>query len=70
MRSTLETLMNETAGMNPVQFEAYCERNSILVEWLDVTLTDFNDGFYNVTLPAYNDVNVFASDGSVIEFEG
>jgi hypothetical protein len=69
MRTTLETLMNETAGMNPVQFEAYCERNSILIEWLDVTLTDFNDGFYNVTLPAYNDVSVFASDGSVIEFE-
>jgi hypothetical protein len=70
MRTTLETLMNETAGMNPVQFEAYCERNSILVEWLDVTLSDFNDGYYNVILPDYNNVNVFAIDGSVIEFEG
>ena len=55
--------------MNPVQFEAYCEANGIFIEWLDVTLTDFNDGFYNVILPDYDNVEVFASDGSAIEFQ-
>jgi hypothetical protein len=69
MKITLEQLIKETAGMNPVQFEAYCETNGIQTEWLDVTLTDFNEGFYNATLPDYNDVNVFASDGSVVEIE-
>ena len=69
MKITLEQLIKETAGMNPVQFEAYCETNGIYTEWLDVTLTNFNEGFYNVTLPDYNDVNVFASDGSVVEIE-
>jgi hypothetical protein len=70
MRISLEELMNDTTGMNPVQFEAYCDTNQIQIEWLDVTLSDFNDGFYNVTLTGYNDINVFASDGSPIEFQG
>ena len=69
MKITLEQLIKETAGMNPVQFEAYCETNEIQTEWLDVTLTDFNDGFYNVILPDYDNVEVFASDGSTIEFQ-
>ena len=53
--------------MNPIQFETYCETNKIQIEWLDVTLTDFNDGFYNVILPQYGNAEVFASDGSPIE---
>jgi len=69
MKITLQQLIKETAGMNPVQFEAYCETNGIQTEWLDVTLTDFNEGFYNVTLPDYNDRSVFASDGSEVEIE-
>lgn len=69
MKITLKQLIKETAGMNPVQFEAYCETNKIETEWLDVTLTDFNEGFYNVTLPDYNDRSVFASDGSEVEIE-
>jgi len=69
MKITLQQLIKETAGMNPVQFEAYCETNGIQTEWLDVTLSDFNEGFYNVTLPDYNDRSVFASDGSEVEIE-
>lgn len=65
---TLEQLIAATESMNPVQFEAYCETNKIFIEWGDVTLSDFNEGFYNVTLPDYDDVDVFASNGSVIEF--
>jgi hypothetical protein len=66
---TLKQLIKETTGMNPVQFQAYCETNGIQTEWLDVSLTDFNEGFYNVTLPDYNDVNVFACDGSIVKIE-
>jgi hypothetical protein len=69
MNITLQTLMNETAGMNPVQFEAYCENNGIQTEWLEVCVTDFNDGVYNVTLPDYGDVNIFAINGSTIQFQ-
>ncbi len=69
MRVALKNLMNETTGMNPVQFESYCETNGILIEWLDVTLTDFNDGLYHVTLPAYNWRCVSSVNGSPIEFQ-
>lgn len=69
MKISLEQLIKETAGMNPVQFEAHCEANGIQIEWLDVCITDYNEGFYNATLPDYNDVNVFASDGSAVEID-
>jgi hypothetical protein len=69
MNITLETLMNETTGMNPVQFEAYCETNGIQTEWLEVCITDFNHGFYNVALSDYDDANVFAIDGSAVEVQ-
>jgi hypothetical protein len=69
MKISLEQLIKETAGMNPVQFEAYCEANGIQTEWLDVSVSDYNEGFYNVTLSDYNDANVFASDGSVVEID-
>ena len=68
--SNAETLRlrMDTRDMNPIQFEAYCEANGIFIEWLDVTLTDLNDGFYNVILPDYDDMEVFAIDGSAIQF--
>jgi len=68
MNITLQTIMNETAGMNPVQFEAYCETNGIETEWLEVCITDFNIGLYTVALPDYGDVNIFAINGSTIQF--
>jgi len=67
MKISIKTLIESTNGMNPIQFETYCETNKIKIEWLDVTLTDFNDGFYNVILPQYGNAEVFASDGSPIE---
>ena len=36
-----------------VGFEAFCEKNKINVTWLDVTLTDYNQDYYNVELPEY-----------------
>ena len=67
MNITLNQLITETKGMNPVQFEAYCSNNKIEIEWLDVTINDFNDGFYNAVLPDFNFAEVFASDGSEVE---
>jgi hypothetical protein len=65
----LKEVIEETAGMNPVQFEAYCDTNGIQTDWLEVCVSDFNYGYYNVTLPDFNDMNVFASDGSAVEIE-
>jgi hypothetical protein len=69
MKITQQQLIQDTAGMTPSQFESYCEANEIFTEWLDVCVSDFNLGFYNVTLSDYNDVNVFATCGSSITIE-
>jgi hypothetical protein len=68
MSLTIETIIEETTGMLPSQFEDYCESKGILVEWLEVTVSDFDDGYYNVILPEYDDVGVFSSHGLPIEF--
>ena len=37
-------------GMNAVKFDKWLEKNNINFEWLDVTLTDFNDGPYCIVI--------------------
>ena len=41
------------ANHTAVHFEEWCGNNKIFVDWLDVTLTNLNDGYYNVYLPNY-----------------
>ena len=53
------------ANHNAVQFEEWCGDNKIFVEWLDVTLTDYNDGYYNILLD--DGTNVCFIDGEFIE---
>jgi len=64
---SIETLIQRTNGMTPIEFENFADDNGIEVEWLDVCLSDYNYGFYNATLPQYNGADVFANDGSPIE---
>jgi hypothetical protein len=49
-----------------VAFDKWCDDNGVMNEWLDVTLTDFNDGYYNVVLSEY-DLNVMYYDGVLEE---
>ena len=35
------------------EFEKYCVENKIVVDWLDVCLTNFDEDYYNVQLPKY-----------------
>jgi hypothetical protein len=49
-----------------VAFDKWCDTNRISNEWLEVTLTDFNDGYYNVLLPEYG-LNVMYYDGVLEE---
>ena len=51
-------------GMNAVKFDKWLEKNNINFEWLDVTLTDFNDGYYNILLE--DDTNILFIDGKFI----
>jgi len=51
-------------GMTAVKFDKWLEENNINFEWLDVTLTDFNDGYYNILLE--DDTNICFVDGKFI----
>ena len=59
-------LQTIAANTDAVGFDKFCEDNGIRNIWLDVTLTDFNDGYYNVELPEYG-INV-AYYGGVLDF--
>jgi hypothetical protein len=48
-------------GMDAVKFDKWLDTNNIDYEWLDVTLTDFNDGYYNILVN--DDVNILFIDG-------
>ena len=76
MREKLNPLMNMRTineirifaeTNDAVAFDKWCDTNGIPNEWLDVTLTDFNDGYYNVELPEYG-VNVMYYNGKLEEF--
>ena len=51
-------------GMDAVTFDKWLNENNINFEWLDVTLTDFNDGYYNILLE--DDTNICFVDGEFI----
>ena len=49
-----------------VEFDKWCDKNKVYVSWLDVTLTNLNDGYYNVYLPNYA-IGVQFYDGKLKE---
>lgn len=64
---TVQQLKQMTKGMNPAQFEEFLTENEIMSEWLEVCVSDFNDGTYHVYLPE-QDISVGAWNGNEIEF--
>ncbi len=48
-------------GMDAKKFNKWLDANDMDYEWLDVTLTDFNDGYYNILVN--DDVNILFIDG-------
>jgi len=50
---TINEIKEFATTTDAVGFEKYCEANNIDVTWLDVTLTNYNEEYYNVELPKY-----------------
>lgn len=50
---TKKELIGFLPTFDAVGFDAFCDKYKIDVTWLDVTLTDFNDEYYNVELPEF-----------------
>jgi hypothetical protein len=51
-------------GIDAVKFDKWLDTNNINYEWLDVCLTNFNDGYYNILLE--DDTNILFIDGKFI----
>ena len=50
--------------MDAVKFDKWLDENNINYEWLDVCLTNLNDGYYNILLE--DDTNICFVDGKFI----
>ena len=46
-------LMAVAPTINAVEFEELCEKNGIHPMWLDVTITNYNEEYYNVEVSEY-----------------
>jgi len=64
---TINEIRTFAENNDAVAFDKWCDDNKVMNEWLDVTLTDFNDGYYNVYLPNYA-MGVMFIDGKLEEF--
>ena len=63
---TINEIRTFASTHNAVEIDNWCGLEGIDCEWLDVTITDFNDGYYNVVLPEYG-LNVMYYDGVLEE---
>ena len=64
---TTQQLKEMTKGMNPAQFEEFLTQNGIESEWMEICITNPNEGTYHVHLMEQN-VGVTAWNGSEVEF--
>ena len=64
---TLNEIRTFAETNDAVAFDKWCDANSISNEWLDVTITEFNDEYYNAYLSEYG-VNVMYYNGKLEEF--
>jgi hypothetical protein len=60
---TLDQIIAKAKVSDAVQFEKFLEDNSISNTWLDVCITDYNEGDFNITLDDYDDFNIAFFNG-------
>ncbi len=60
---TLKQIIAQAKQVDAVDFNKFLDANNIRNSWLDVTLTDFNDGPYNITLDDFDQYNISFYDG-------
>jgi hypothetical protein len=60
---TLQQIITQAQQVDAVQFNKFLDYNKIRNTWHDVTLTDFNDGPYHITLTDFDNYNILFYDG-------
>lgn len=65
-QKTINEIKEFAQANDAIAFEQYCTDNGIFNEWLDVTITNYNEEYYNVYLPNYA-VGVTYYNGDFVE---
>jgi hypothetical protein len=60
---TLDQIIAKAKVSDAIQFEKFLEDNSISNTWLDVCITDYNEGDFNITLDDYDDFDIAFFNG-------
>jgi len=60
---TLDQIIAKAKVSDAVQFEKFLEDNSISNTWLDVCITDYSEGDFNITLDDYDDFDIAFFNG-------
>ena len=60
---TLDQITAQAENVDAIDFAKFLEENNINNTWLDVCLTNFNEGYFNITLDDYEDFNIIFDDG-------
>ncbi len=60
---TLDQILVKAETSDAVQFEQFLTDNNINNTWLDVCLTDYNEGYFNITLDDYGHQDIIFCDG-------
>ena len=58
---TTTKIINKAKKLDAAAFDKWLTKNDVNYDWLDVTLTDMNDGWYNIVLE--DDTNICFVDG-------
>ena len=60
---TLDQIIFKAKVSDAVQFEKFLSDNNINNTWLDVCLTNYNEGYFNITLDDYDGFDIIFDDG-------
>jgi hypothetical protein len=50
-------------GIDAIQFAKFLDTNNIQWTALDITLTNYNKGYFNILLDDFNDENILFTNG-------
>ena len=60
---TLDQIIFKAKVSDAVQFEKFLSDNNINNTWLDVCLTNYNEGYFNITLDDYDGFDIIFYNG-------
>lgn len=50
MKTKIKDIIEKAKQVDAITFDKWLTDSKVNYEWLDVTLSDFNDGYYNIEL--------------------